>query len=158
MVFTGNYRNMNDYLTMVSSSFKSGIDIRRYFSDNDKFSWEKDNRRKLVDGKISVRIKRSFEKTGIWWRNWRLEAVYEPLESSEHRGWGTSPTHSITVDLRKGRCEIAVAVGFRRRTEEKDKKRNKIGGPKVKNVNICLSFVFSFGPIWAHKQESVQQV
>ncbi|CAN6869584.1 unnamed protein product [Brassica oleracea] len=66
MVFTGNYRNMNDYLTMVSSSFKSGIDIRRYFSDNDKFSWEKDNRRKkLVDGKISVRIKRSFEKTGI---------------------------------------------------------------------------------------------
>ena len=24
MVFTGNYRNMNDYLTMVSSSFKAG--------------------------------------------------------------------------------------------------------------------------------------
>lgn len=113
-----------------------------------RFQWESNeaSRKQVFD-----------EETGDE-RNWRLEAVYEPLESSEHRGWGTSPTHSITVDLRKGRCEIAVAVGFRRRTEEKDKKRNKIGGPKVKNVNICLSFVFSFGPIWAHKQESVQQV
>lgn len=32
-----------------------------------------------------------------------------------------------------------------------------IGGPKVKNFNIFSTFVFSFGPIWAHKKESVQQ-
>lgn len=125
MVFTRNYRNMNDYLTWY--------------------------RVRSNHGKISARIKWSFEKmvldeeTGDE-RNWRLEAAHEPLESSEHQGY-RSPTHSFTIDLRKGRCEIAVAAGFRRRTKEKDKKRNKIGGPKVKNVNICSSFVFSFGPI-----------